>query len=289
MSTWYDGGAPPASRRFGLADWARILLRGLPMALVVFGGLLLLLTLRLVERPLFGLHRPITPHITTQVCRVSLWLMGVRREVRGMPMRGQGAQVANHASWLDIFVLNACQQVYFVSKSEVAGWPGIGWLARATGTLFIRRDRSATADQAQAFHARILAGHRLLLFPEGTSSDSRRVLPFKSSLFSAFFQPDLRERSAVQPVTVVYHPPEGADPRFYGWWGDMEFGGHLLLMLAQPRHGHVRVRFHDPIPVTDCADRKALAKACEAVIRADHPCGSDQSARTSATESPAAR
>ncbi|MEM1078296.1 MAG: lysophospholipid acyltransferase family protein [Pseudomonadota bacterium] len=289
MSTWDGDGSPPVPRRLGATDWLRVLVRGLPMALVVFGGLVLLLVLRLVERPIFGMHRPVTPHITTQVCWIALGLMGLRCEVSGTPLRGQGAQVANHASWLDIFVLNACQQVYFVSKSEVAGWPGIGWLARATGTLFIRRDRSATADQAQAFHARLQAGHHLILFPEGTSSDSRRVLPFKSSLFSAFFQPDLREGSAVQPVTVVYHPPEGGDPRFYGWWGDMEFGEHFLQMLAQPRHGRVEVMFHDPIAVRDCADRKTLAKRCEAVIRAHHPFGSDQSARTSATESPAAR
>ncbi|WP_424976127.1 lysophospholipid acyltransferase family protein [Dinoroseobacter sp. S124A] len=289
MSTWDGDGPPPAPRRFGFADWGRVVIRGLPMALVVFGGLVLLLLLRLVERPLFGLHRPLTPHITTFVCRIALALMGLPRQVTGTPLRAQGAQVANHASWLDIFVLNSCQQVYFVSKSEVAGWPGIGWLARATGTLFIRRDRSATADQAQAFHARLRAGHHLILFPEGTSSDSRRVLPFKSSLFSAFFQPDLREDSAVQPVTVVYHAPDGVDPRFYGWWGDMEFGGHFLQMLAQPRHGRVEVMFHDPIPVRACANRKELAKRCEAVIRAHHPCGSDQSARTSDTDSPASR
>ena len=74
------------------------------------------------------------PYITQVVCRGAFVVMGIRRTVKGEPMRHRGAVVANHTSWLDIFTLNAAQRIYFVSKSEVEGWPGIGWLARATGT-----------------------------------------------------------------------------------------------------------------------------------------------------------
>jgi 1-acyl-sn-glycerol-3-phosphate acyltransferase len=182
-------------------------------------------------------------------------------------MRGEGAVVANHGSWLDIFVLNACDLVYFVAKSEVRGWAGIGWLARATGTLFIaRRGTEAKAQQAMLAD-RLQAGHRLLFFPEGTSTDAQRILPFKSTLFAAFLAEGLRERLQVQPVTVLYRAPAGEDARFYGWWGDMDFGGHLLRMLAAPRHGAVEVTFHPPLRAAAFPDRKALAAAAEAGVR----------------------
>lgn len=268
MSTWYGDAAPPAQRRLSAGGWLRVLLRGLPLGLVVFGGLALLLLARLAERPLFGAHRPVTPHITRGVCRSALWLIGIGYVVRGRPISGQGAQVANHASWLDIFALNACQTVYFVSKAEVAAWPGIGWLARATGTLFIARDRREAKSQTDQFRSRTLSGHRLLFFPEGTSSDGLRVLPFKPTLFAAFFDSGLHNRVAIQPVTVAYSAPDGGDTRFYGWWGDMEFGTHLLQVLAHPRQGRVSVTFHDPIPVAGVPDRKALARICEDQIRA---------------------
>jgi 1-acyl-sn-glycerol-3-phosphate acyltransferase len=154
-----------------------------------------------------------------------------------------------------------------VAKAEVAGWPGIGWLARAAGTVFIRRDRAEAAAQARLFEARLEAGHRLAFFPEGTSTDGRRVLPFNSTLFQAFFADHLRSGLRVQPVTIVYTAPPGEDPRFYGWWGDMEFGSHLLRVLAAPRRGRVEVIWHPPVPVAAMETRKALAKTCEEVVR----------------------
>lgn len=154
-----------------------------------------------------------------------------------MSCRGSGALVANHASWLDIFVLNALSRIYFVSKAEVAGWPAIGWLARATGTLFIERDPKQARAQAQQMEDRLRAGHRLLFFPEGTSTDGLRVLPFKPTLFAAFFGQNQPPGLQVQPVSVSYHAPAGAPARLYAWWGDMDFGSHLLTVLAAPCGG----------------------------------------------------
>ena len=264
--TWQE--APePKHERIGLLGALLILLRGLPLGLLVFGGLLVLLIVRLVERPVFGTGRPVTPWITTFVCRTGLWLLGIRFGVEGQAMQQKGAVVCNHASWLDIFSLNARQRVYFVSKSEVANWPGIGWLARAVGTVFIRRDPKDAADQKRVFEDRLNAGHKLLFFPEGTSSDGLQVLPFKSTLFAAFFADNLRDVMYVQPATLTYHAPSGRDANFYGWWGDMEFGPHLLQTLAATRQGRIQVVFHDPLKVSDFEDRKALAAACETAVR----------------------
>ncbi|WP_322892459.1 MULTISPECIES: lysophospholipid acyltransferase family protein [unclassified Yoonia] len=268
MAKTWQGAAAPLHPARGLRDWLRVIRRGVPLAILVFGALLLLLLIRLIERPIYGLRRPLTPHITQWVCRTALILLGIRFRNQGKAMRGPGAVVANHASWLDIFALNARKRIYFVSKSEVAGWPGIGWLARATGTVFIRRDRRDTLDQIAIFKARLQAGHKLLFFPEGTSTDGLQVLPFKPTLFAAFFDPALRDMMQVQPVTVRYRAPAGADPRFYGWWGDMGFGPHLLATLAAKRQGEVCVIYHPPVAVRDFADRKGLALALENQVRA---------------------
>jgi 1-acyl-sn-glycerol-3-phosphate acyltransferase len=158
--------------------------------------------------------------------------------------------------------------VVFVAKSEVAGWPGIGWLARATGTLFVRREaRGEVAAQARALAGRIEAGQVPVLFPEGTSTDGRRVLPFKPALLAGLLAPGLPERLAVQPVTLAYEAPTGEDPRFYGWFGGADFGPHALAVLAARRQGSVRVTFHLPIPV-EGRDRKSLAAEAEARVRA---------------------
>ncbi|CTQ34177.1 lysophospholipid acyltransferase family protein [Jannaschia rubra] len=265
LVTWDDGIDPPAPRMTAGA-WLRVALRGTALAMLVFGGLLLLILLRLVERPLFGLRRSVTPWITQGVCKGAFVIIGLRREVQGAVMRGTGAVVANHSSWLDIFALNASKRIYFVSKSEVAAWPGIGWLARATGTVFIRRDPRDARQQKAVFEERLRVGHRLLFFPEGTSTDGLRVLPFKTTLFAAFFSDGLPDMQ-VQPVTLAYHAPPGEPATFYGWWGGQGFGEHLLRMLAAPRHGRVEVIYHPPLRVADHGDRKALARAAERAVR----------------------
>lgn len=267
MSALWQGEPEPKPYRPKGMALLRALVRGLPLAVLVFGGLLVLLLVRLVERPLLGRHRPVTPHITQFVCRAALVVLGIPFRAVGEQMREKGAVVANHAGWLDIFSLNAKKRVYFVSKAEVANWPGIGWLARATGTVFIKRDRREAARQIEVFQNRLSAGHKLLFFPEGTSSDAQRVLPFKSTLFAAFFMPELRDFMWVQPVTVRYFAPEGKDPRFYGWWGDMDFAPHLLQTLAARRQGRIEVVYHTPVKVTDFKNRKDLSLYCEAKVR----------------------
>jgi len=205
----------------------RAVRRGLPLGLLIVGCLLILLLVRLIERPIWGQRR----------------------------------------SWLDIFALNARKRIYFVSKSEVAGWPAIGWLARATGTVFIKRDRREASSQIKIFRNRLAVGHKLLFFPEGTSTDGQQVLPFKPTLFAAFFDPALIDTLQLQPVSLTYTAPEAQDPRFYGWWGDMALAPHLFATLSAKRQGQVTVVYHTPVAVRDFTDRKTLARQMEALVR----------------------
>ncbi len=267
--TWFGQDPPPHTTRFGMGDWLRIVGRAIPLIFVVFGGLALLLLVRVLERPLYGLHRPWTPHITVAVCQWSLRLLGLRCRITGSLKAGTGAFVANHVSWLDIFALNSLCSLYFVSKAEVARWPGIGWLARATGTVFIKRERAEARTQVALFQNRLAAGHRLLFFPEGTSSDGLQVLPFKPTLFASFFNHGVGQDLQIQPITLRYIAPDGADPRLYGWWGDMDFGPHLLTTLAVRRQGEIRIALHPPVNVSDFENRKSLAAALETAVRSN--------------------
>lgn len=260
----------PDPIKLGLVGWLLVLLRGLLLAVLVFGGLLVLLVVRLIERPMYGVRRPVTPFISQFVCRNAFRILGIRFRTSGELMQQRGGVVANHTSWLDIFALNARKRVYFVSKAEVAKWPGIGWLARATGTVFIERERKKAKEQTKVFETRLKAGHKLLFFPEGTSTDGQRVLPFKTTLFAAFFAEELREFMYVQPVSVVYHAPKGQPDRFYGWWGDMDFAPHLLKTLGARRQGAVELIYHAPAKVSDFESRKALAAHCEEAVRHAH-------------------
>jgi 1-acyl-sn-glycerol-3-phosphate acyltransferase len=267
MSRTWRGAEEPAPRALSVGDWLRVVGRGGAILVLLAVGFPLLLIARIPERLIFGLARPVTPHITQTVCRLSCRVLGLKREMRGAPMTGPGAYVVNHVSWLDIFVLNACKRLYFVAKSEVASWPGIGWLARGTGTVFIARDPRQAKAQTRVFEDRLRAGHRLLFFPEGTSTDGRRVLPFRTTLFEAFFSDRLRDVLQVQPVSLVYHAPAGEDPAFYGWWGDMALGPAILSVLAARRQGRVEIIYHPPLRVVDFADRKSLAAAAELTVR----------------------
>lgn len=272
MNTAWD--MPPESPidRLSLFGWLRALLRAAALIAVIAPCLLAMILLQyLVERPFFGKRRPLTPYLTVFVCRSAFVIMGISYRRTGERMNRRGAVVANHCSWLDIFTLNAGKRIYFVSKAEVAGWPGIGLLARATGTVFINRDRREARKQQAIFEDRLLAGHKLLFFPEGTSTDGMVVLPFKPTLFQAFFSDHLRDEMHIQPCTVIYRAPKGKDPRFYGWWGDMDFGPHLMKVLSASQQGSVEVVYHAPVKVSDFSDRKSLASYAEAVVRGGMP------------------
>jgi lyso-ornithine lipid O-acyltransferase len=194
--------------------------------------------------------------------------LGLRYVQHGVPMRGGGAFVANHSSWIDIVALQRAAAPFLVSKAEVRAWPVVGHIGRAIGTMFVDRRPAEAKRQEAELLERLARGDQMALFPEGTSTDGMRVLPFKSTLFGAFFAPGLRQAIAVQPVTIAYRAPPGLPPTFYGWWGEMEFASHARDVLARSTGGIVELTFHQPLPLADYTDRKALAQAADSAVRA---------------------
>jgi 1-acyl-sn-glycerol-3-phosphate acyltransferase len=193
---------------------------------------------------------------------VALWTLGLRYVQHGRPMPSAGAFVANHSSWIDIIVLQRAAAPFLVSKSEVRDWPVIGQIARAIGTLFVERRSAAAKQQERDLIDRLADGHRMAIFPEGTSTDGLRVLPFKTTLFAVFFSDGLSGEVAAQPVAIVYTPSPGLPASFYGWWGAMDFATHLRTVLARSRGGMVETSFLEPVPVAGLESRKQMAEIC---------------------------
>ncbi len=271
MRAGWNGAAPPVLPPLRPADRLRLVVRALwsVVALLVLFAVFLplravdLLAARVAGRSVTALGAPVVRLWAAQ----ALASLGLRYVQNGTPMAGGGAFVANHSSWVDIVALQRAAAPYLVSKAEVRSWPGIGLIARAIGTMFIdRRPAEAKLQEAELLR-RLAAGDRMAIFPEGTSSDGQRMLPFKSSLFGVFFAPGLPDGAAVQPVSIRYRPRADLPAAFYGWWGEMDFASHLHEVMARSTRGTIEVCFHAPLPIAAFRDRKALAQAADAEVR----------------------
>lgn len=141
--------------------------------------------------------------------RQLLALLGIRIAASSEDLAGLGAGllVANHISFIDVFVINAVLPAGFVAKSEVAQWPLIGWLALHNETVFIARGSRKAAHQTQQQMLQALAsGRRLAIFPEGTTSAGLHLLPFHAALF----QSAIDAAVPVHALTLSYHSADGS-------------------------------------------------------------------------------
>ena len=261
MIRWEPDHTPKIERPKGLV-WVRVIYRLCAIAIVMFG----LLSPVIIARAMgwYSLAARIVKFASRTVIRI----MRFELVVKGSPIKGAGFIAANHSSWLDIFLINGVCTAYFVAKSEVRTWPMIGIFARAVGTSFIERRRGKVDTEKNNLAKRIHQGERLLIFPEGTSTDGRRVLPFRSSLFEAVFELKDDPETSVQGLTLFYTAPRGRREDFYGWYGDMEFLESFLDTLAQPRNGTVELTFHPELNLKKINDRKQLAKDLEQQVKA---------------------
>lgn len=191
-------------------------------------------------------HRPrrrVVQRATRHWLLTSLSILGVRVKVTGAPARGPVLLASNHVSWLDIPVLGARRELLFLSRAEVRAWPLIGPLAAAAGTLFLRRGRTEAGRRRGEIAHQLRRGRTVLVFPEGTTTDGRRVAPFHGRLLSAAADAGV----AVQPVTVRYCTAHGHTDSSLAFLGDDDFPRHIWRLLLR-RRIHVHVTFHEPVP-----------------------------------------
>ncbi len=196
-------------------------------------------------------------------------LMGLRVRTIGTPaQRLDGRPVvfaSNHSSWLDVMVLGGTVDACFVAKADVARWPVISTIARLGRTVYVSRRATSTGRERDDMRGRLEAGDNLILFPEGTSSDGSRVLPFRSAFFSVVEAQEGTKRPLIQPVSIVYDQLAGlpmgrASRPVFAWYGDMDLASHFWR-LAQQRGLRASVLLHAPVDPAAYPTRKALSAA----------------------------
>jgi lyso-ornithine lipid O-acyltransferase len=261
--------------------WLVRMLGGLRASFLLAAFLAVTLPLMLVQYLLIKLHLPqakTLPHAYHKlVCRI----LGIRVHVAGHIATDRPVLlVSNHLSWLDIPALSAVGPVCFVAKAEVATWPFVSLLAKLQRTVFVDRTRrTLVKHKAGEIAERLAQGDDIVLFAEGTSSDGNRILPFRSSLFSAAARPsdtanDNGLNAVVQTVTIAYTHLHGLpilrhERPLIAWYGEIDLLSHVWNVLKSGPLD-VTVRISEPIPLDSLRDRKELAAFSEARVRRDY-------------------
>lgn len=191
------------------------------------------------------------------LCRVGV------EQTPGAPVLAHALIVANHVSWLDIFVINALHPCRFVAKAEIRSWPVLGWLAAGAGTVFIARgNRRELRHIFKGLVTVLQEGQRVAFFPEGTTSRQGEVLPFHANLFEAAID----ARVAVQPYALSYVDASGAYHQSVDYTGDTTFVDSLFTILGG---APVTARLQPLAPIDATgAHRRELAEAAQEAVGA---------------------
>jgi lyso-ornithine lipid O-acyltransferase len=191
-------------------------------------------------------------------------IAGTRVEMIGQPLEPHSLVVANHTSWLDILILGGATGTRFVSKAEIERVPLIGWLADQHRTLYIdRAERGDAHGQVRRIAAALADPEPLAIFPEGTTSNGRTLLPFRSTLLHAVAPPP--PGTNVRPVAIDY----GDSVDALAWHSGEPGLENALRVLGLKGRRRVTVRLLDSPPPN--SSRKALARTAHAAIGAALP------------------
>jgi 1-acyl-sn-glycerol-3-phosphate acyltransferase len=201
--------------------------------------------------------------LSTRLARRTLATLRIRavRSGESPPADEPMLVVANHVSWLDVYVLNASRPMRFVAKSETRTWPIIGTIASRFDSIFIVRGRYRDAARVKTRVAEALrAGESVGVFPEATTTAGHEVKPFHAAMFQAALDAGVR----VLPVAIRYPGPDGRPNPAAAFIDDMSFGSSLLRVVGEPWLD-AEVRFGTPLAAPG-RSRRELAAAAHAFI-----------------------
>ncbi len=235
------GNPQPISLAGRLRIWGR--------ALGLIAGLILFVPLHYLWR-LFRLGSPWPRFYLAWAGRCS----GARVERIGTPLKRDVFYISNHCSWIDILAIAGASGTAFVAKAELRAAPVVGWLATLNRTVFVaREDRLGVAEQINRLRDALAENWSVTVFPEGTTTDGRSLLPFKSPLLKVLEPPPAGV--LVQPVLLDYGDvgPE------IGWIGDEHGRDNAERVLARRGSFPLRITFLDPFDPHDFPGRKAIA------------------------------
>ncbi len=196
-----------------------------------------------------------------------LAILGMRIDVQGRPPAMPYLLVSNHLAAVDIFVLGSLLGPIFISQGDVAHWPLVGLVARSGDTIFIDRTRLRDIVRVNQLIAdKLRGGEGIVFFPESTTSEDGRLLPFKTALFEAPVQAKL----PVHYMSLSYAAPPGGPSALEAivWRDPVSFFGHFLRIAALPRSKAIVVFGEQPIAGDD---RRVLARKLQEAIEASRP------------------
>ena len=201
---------------------------------------------------------------------IQLWSLrvlascGMKLETFGTPpVEGRGQLlICNHISWLDIMAVNGAFPGRFVAKDDVAKWPVVGYLATQAQTVYVTRNKGTKGNTAKINNVTeaLQNGDTVALFPEGTSTEGREILPFKPS----FFQTAYNANVPLIPVLCRYPNPDGSSPNPHmAYYGDISLWQSICMIIGQPS-GKAELHFLEPIAAPE--DRYAAAQEVHALL-----------------------
>ena len=160
-----------------------------------------------------------------------LWFCDVHVDYQGLAITEKPVLfVANHVSWLDVFVLNRVRATAFVAKKEIRQWPLLGWLVAWAGTIFIERgQRHAIKHVVQQIQGKFSQNQAVGIFPEGTTSEGLAVKPFHSSLFETAISTAMD----IQPVALRFYDGAQRSQRV-AFVGEQSLLQNVWQLLKQP-------------------------------------------------------
>jgi len=205
----------------------------------------------------------IIPYFYHKIC---LRIFGIKIKTFGkVSINSPILLISNHASYLDIIILGSLFKTSFIAKKEISKWPLLGILAKLQNTIFIDRRVSSLKNQENQIIKHLNEKKNLVIFPEGTSSDGNRVLPFKSSLFN-IFEKNLNSKILVQTITIVYKkingiPMNRIERKNITWHSNMDLIPNIFNVLKKLSI-EVEVIFNDEFLPSKEYDRKKLALHC---------------------------
>ena len=233
----------------------RVCYRGARLIVHLLVGLLLVAVVALDR-----LSRINAQQLMSWWCGITLDIFGVRLIRHGAPHMGARVTVANHVSWLDIIVIGACEPTRFVAKSEIRDWPIAGALANACGTFYIRRGKGGARPLLDKLVPHLQNGC-VTIFPEGTTTDGRQVLPFHPRLFAAAIE----ARCAVQPAALRYGLSASGE-NIAPFIGDDDLVSHILRLLKEPELV-AEVTYCAPLSSIGRSREELALLACQQVMR----------------------
>lgn len=225
--------------------WTRIALRASGLVL----GLLLTVPLHYLWR-LFRIGSPWPRIFLGWAAR----LTGARVERVGVPLRRDVFYISNHLSWIDILAIAGQSGTAFVAKEEIRGAPVVGWLSTLNSTVFVKREnRLGVAEQINQLRDALEDNWSVTVFPEGTTTDGKSLLPFKTPMLRVLEPPP--PGVLVQPVLLDY----GAVAEEIGWVGVETGLDNAKRLLSRRGSFRMKVHFLEPFYPQDFPGRKAIA------------------------------